>query len=117
MFFVTTNKNNIRPVAARNVAGLYGLKKELPPASEAESISTTALVGKLHEYFDSQARREIAAKLFVGKRDCDNGLMDYTGAGNDIVDENLAKETTDETSAKRLRFTFGEISSSESSEI
>ena len=61
MFFVTTNKNSIRPVAAGNVAGLYGLKKELPPAPEAESISNTAFVGKLQECFDSQAQTEIAA--------------------------------------------------------
>ena len=104
-------------MAPGNVAGFYGLKKELPPPPEAERISNTAFLGKLHEYFESQTQRKTAAKRFIGKRDYDNGLMDPTGAGNDIVDGNLANETTDESSARRLRFTFGEDSSSESSEI
>ena len=117
MFFVTTNKKDIRPVAAGNVAGLFGVKKELPPAPEAESISNTAFVGKLHEYFDSQAQKDIAAKMLIWKRDYDNGLMNSTGKENDIVNETLVNETAEEPSAKRLRFTFGEESSSDSSDI
>lgn len=69
---------------------------------------------ELHEYFDTQAQKAIAAKICIGRRDYENGKMVSEEADNDVVNENQANDTTEDPATKKLCFTFGVDSCSES---
>lgn len=116
MFFVTTNSKLVRPVNVGNVAGMFGVKKELPPAPLFDSLSNSAFVGTLHEYFDSKSQKVIAGKICMGRKEYDNGVTDLAGAECVAVDAIESGSTAEEPSTKRIRFTFDDDSDADFSD-
>ena len=106
MFYDAKKSKLVRPVEIGNVAGVFGLKKELPKAPELESLSNTAFIGTLHEHFDTKLQKEIACKLCIGKKEYENGLMASAGTYCGVVDLIENEETDEEPSAERLRLSF-----------
>ena len=116
MFFVAENSKLVRPVEIGNVAGVCGIKKELPKAPDSESASNTAFIGTLHEYFDTKAQKAIVCKICIGKKGYENGLMDSTGTDCAVVDEIESAEPDEEPVTKRLRLSFEYDSDAENSD-
>lgn len=115
MFFNTTNAKDVRSVRIGNVAGVLGLKRELPEEPEIANPCNAAFIGTLHNFFDTKALKCIAAKICIGRKEYDNGVMDGTDTDDGGIDKVAPEPRVEEPSRKRIRITFDDDSEADDS--
>lgn len=77
----------MRTVQIGNVAGVFGLKRELPKEPENINPSSAEFIGTLQNYFGTKAMKFIATKICIGRNEYDNEIVCGTATDDVGIDE------------------------------
>lgn len=109
---VTTNAKDVRPVQIENLAGLVGVKRELPTSPESVIMFNTSFVSKLYDSFDNNSQKAFTPKKCIDRKEYDSGMMESPQNKGDVADNKECEMTFEKQLTKRHRIFFDDDSDS-----